>query len=656
MSEKKYPIYTIYKDKILGKGAFGTVYLGKRIGLEGEKKQIEKSKLNLKNDENKTESNNNNDEKKNETHNNNESKLNPNNNEEVNKNTENNNETQCKNNNNINNYNNYNNYNNNETKNENNNNTNIGIIEEEVAFKELPNEFKDDNEALDSIQNEINISSTLDNTNIVKMIDIVEQENKKYLVYEVCNGGDLRRYMDYFGRFDEELIQIIVIKMINALFELHDKKVIHHDIKPENILIQFFPEEKKTLVDNEIIKKIKLITKNKKQIQNNNNQNNHNQNNNNQNNNCIQNNYFYQNNNQLNMNQQNLYTPNGNHQINMAFINYTQQFPYNNPLNNFNNNMNNNFNPNTFTQNYQNTNNVNYNPYNNNQNNSFINPQINNMYFYNQNNFNNMNNPNNNLNNLNNFNMMNNNTNNNFSNNNYNMNNNNNLNMMNNNTNNMNIINNNHFNQNNNNTYNINNQIKVPNQENEVINVDDNYIMEQLKIAQFKLSDFGLSKFKTDIKEKNLCGSPLYMSPELFRPETSIKTIEDPQVDIWALGVLAYEMYFGKRPFEAFSIEQLSNMYRKGEYYINLEKNEEISKEFLEFLNLCFQKNPKERATVYDLKECNFYNIAFDALNKLNKEEINNYSEKLNDNKNNIVFKIDKKYFEEKQETQKGSN
>ena len=127
MSEKKYPEYIIIKDKILGKGDFSTVYLGKRIGLEDEKIQ--------KNNENKIE-----------TH----------------------------------------------------NNTNRKIIEE-VAFKEITNEFKDDNKKLDSIQNEINISSKLDNTNIVKMIDIVEQENKKYLVYEVCNGGDLRRYMDYFG-------------------------------------------------------------------------------------------------------------------------------------------------------------------------------------------------------------------------------------------------------------------------------------------------------------------------------------------------------------------------------------------------------------------------------------------------------------------------
>ena len=116
--------------------------------------------------------------------------------------------------------------------------------EEKIALKELPEEIGKDQELLDSISNEIKISANLDNTNIVKMKEIADINNKKYLVYEYCNGGDLRRYMDYFGSFDEELIKIIVIKMVNGLNELKRKEVIHHDIKPENILIQLFYEQK----------------------------------------------------------------------------------------------------------------------------------------------------------------------------------------------------------------------------------------------------------------------------------------------------------------------------------------------------------------------------------------------------------------------------
>ena len=133
---------------------------------------------------------------------------------------------------------------------------NMYNIDEKIALKEIPKELGNE-ESQKALDNEINICEKLDNTNIVKMIKIEKNiGDKNYLVYELCNGGDLRVYMDYFKIFDEELIQIIVIKMVNALFELHRKGVVHHDIKPENILIHLFPDEN---ITQEIEKKIEDI-------------------------------------------------------------------------------------------------------------------------------------------------------------------------------------------------------------------------------------------------------------------------------------------------------------------------------------------------------------------------------------------------------------
>ena len=92
------------------------------------------------------------------------------------------------------------------------------------------------------------------------MLDIAEIDKKRYLVYELCNGGDLRKYMNHFGNFDEELIRIIVVKLLNGLSELKRKEVIHHDIKPENILIQLYPDEKELTPEYE--KKIFFIKEN----------------------------------------------------------------------------------------------------------------------------------------------------------------------------------------------------------------------------------------------------------------------------------------------------------------------------------------------------------------------------------------------------------
>ncbi len=141
------------------------------------------------------------------------------------------------------------------------------------------------------------------------------------------------------------------------------------------------------------------------------------------------------------------------------------------------------------------------------------------------------------------------------------------------------------------------------------------------------------------------------MSPELLRPETSIHSIENYQVDIWALGVLIFEMFFGRRPFEAFSIDELSKMYKKGEYYLNLEENESISKELLSFINMCLQEDPKIRANVEMLDNSDFVNEEIDHLKKsqLNKEELMKElgSSCKIDSKNNIVLDIRTIYFKD---------
>ena len=232
-----------------------------------------------------------------------------------------------------------------------------------IALKEIPPEIDNDQDAKNSLSNEIIVSSYLDNTNIVRMIDIVYKNNKRYLAYEYCNGGDLRFYMNYFEKFDEELIQIIIIKMVHALFELHKKRVVHHDIKPENILIQLYPsiEETKEL-ENEIGKlktKIKLKKKRHFNLKNQKNQNNQNKMPF-QNNNCTY--PSYQNNNNFNL----CYQNNNN---NLSYQNNYNNLNYQNNNNNlsYQNNYNNlNFQNNYNNLNYQNNNNLSYQNNNNN--------------------------------------------------------------------------------------------------------------------------------------------------------------------------------------------------------------------------------------------------------------------------------------------------
>ncbi|SCV01234.1 LAMI_0G10176g1_1 [Lachancea mirantina] len=66
-----------------------------------------------------------------------------------------------------------------------------------------------------------------------------------------------------------------------------------------------------------------------------------------------------------------------------------------------------------------------------------------------------------------------------------------------------------------------------------------------------KLTDFGWSvSNSTGSKRKTLCGTIDYLSPELIKSKEY-----DDKIDVWALGVLAYELLVGYPPFEENSKE-----------------------------------------------------------------------------------------------------
>ncbi|KAL5324594.1 hypothetical protein ACEPPN_009140 [Leptodophora sp. 'Broadleaf-Isolate-01'] len=65
-----------------------------------------------------------------------------------------------------------------------------------------------------------------------------------------------------------------------------------------------------------------------------------------------------------------------------------------------------------------------------------------------------------------------------------------------------------------------------------------NILLQSRDPLHIKLTDFGFSRASNDLT--TLCGTPLYLAPEVYR-----KRSYTPAVDIWSLGVVAFECAYG---------------------------------------------------------------------------------------------------------------
>ena len=112
-------------------------------------------------------------------------------------------------------------------------------------------------------QYEIKILRILKHPNIVKLEEIKETQNNYYIVMEYVNGGALSDYLKkykllYQTPFPEEVVQYLMRQIVDALIYIHDKNVIHRDLKLENIMVSFDSENDKAQL-NMMRAKIKII-------------------------------------------------------------------------------------------------------------------------------------------------------------------------------------------------------------------------------------------------------------------------------------------------------------------------------------------------------------------------------------------------------------
>ncbi len=105
-----------------------------------------------------------------------------------------------------------------------------GLVAIKVIEK-IPENSIDDME----IKNEINILKSLSHPNIVKIYEFFDTVLNYYIVTEFCKKGELFEYIN--NVYSEKQLAVLFYQVFSGLCYLHEKEILHRDMKLENIMI-----------------------------------------------------------------------------------------------------------------------------------------------------------------------------------------------------------------------------------------------------------------------------------------------------------------------------------------------------------------------------------------------------------------------------------
>ncbi|XP_067385529.1 serine/threonine-protein kinase 36 [Emydura macquarii macquarii] len=104
-----------------------------------------------------------------------------------------------------------------------------------VALKFIPKVGRSEKE-LKNLQREIEIMRGLHHPNIVHMLDSFETDKEVVVVTDYAEG-ELFQILEDDGNLPEDQVQDIASQLVSALYYLHSHRILHRDMKPQNILL-----------------------------------------------------------------------------------------------------------------------------------------------------------------------------------------------------------------------------------------------------------------------------------------------------------------------------------------------------------------------------------------------------------------------------------
>lgn len=110
----------------------------------------------------------------------------------------------------------------------------------DVAIKVIHKHLRENLEVAARFVAEARAVAKLKHPNIVEVYDVSdEDDSERYLVVELVPGTTLRKLLSERGHMPAEVAAAVGIEIGGALHHAHDQGVIHRDVKPENVLVDF---------------------------------------------------------------------------------------------------------------------------------------------------------------------------------------------------------------------------------------------------------------------------------------------------------------------------------------------------------------------------------------------------------------------------------
>ena len=106
-----------------------------------------------------------------------------------------------------------------------------------IALKKIRLEQEEEGVPSTAIR-EISLLKELQHANVVRLQDVVHADAKLYLVFEFLDL-DLKKHMDAHPRLgsDGRLVKLYLYQMLAGIAYCHAHRVLHRDLKPQNLLI-----------------------------------------------------------------------------------------------------------------------------------------------------------------------------------------------------------------------------------------------------------------------------------------------------------------------------------------------------------------------------------------------------------------------------------